>query len=157
MIRQESYIDKLHPLIRAIGKGVILFLIFLLVGSCQSGEGEQASVQEESSDGGFEAFYERFHQDSLYQLEHIQFPLQGVSSNPTDHHSAFRWQREDWVIHRKFDAAASGFHSEFTKLGDDFIIERIVHQQGTYGMERRFSRLGGADWYLIYYAALHPL
>lgn len=129
-------------------------ILFICLFGCQAPEGEQI---EENPDDGFETFYIRFHQDSLYQLEHIQFPLQGVSSNPTDHHSAFRWERSDWVIHKRFNEAESGFRSEFTQLGDDFIIERIVDRKGLYGMERRFSRLGGEDWYLIYYAALHPL
>lgn len=128
-------------------------LFFLILASCQAPEKEQAATP----DDGFEVFYERFHEDSLYQIEHIQFPLQGVSSNPTDHHSAFRWERADWAMHRRFNEAESGFRSEFTRLGDDFIIERIVHREGLYGMERRFSRLGGQDWYLIYYAALHPI
>lgn len=105
----------------------------------------------------FKNFYAEFHRDSLFQIEHIQFPLQGVSSNPSDHHAGFRWERADWQMHRLFDEASTGFSSQFTWLGDDFVIERIEHRNGQYGMERRFSRLSGQDWYLIYYAALHPL
>ena len=29
----------------------------------------------------FVAFYERFLQDSLYQMEHINFPLEGIPDN----------------------------------------------------------------------------
>jgi len=130
-------------------------LLLLFSFSCQPQQ--QSGDTPTEKDNSFEEFYDNFHKDSLYQIEHIQFPLQGVSSNPTDHHSAFRWEREDWRMHKRFNEAESGFRSEFTQLGDDFIIERIVHNQGLYAMERRFSKLGGDEWYLIYYAALHPL
>ena len=135
----------------------VYLMILLALTACQAPESDDQQQVAAAQDDGFEAFYQRFHQDSLYQIAHIQFPLQGVSSNPTDNHSAFRWELDDWRMHRPFDEAESGFRSELTRLGVDFIIERIVHHQGLYGMERRFSRLGGDEWYLIYYAALHPL
>lgn len=137
----------------------VLFLFIalgLLQTACQdtqpSLEVEDATVDEPD----FDAFYLQFHEDSLFQMEHIQFPLQGVSSRPEDQGAAFRWEKEDWRMHRSF-STSSGFRSEFITLGDDLVIENIVHKNGQYGMERRFSRLGGDQWYLIYYAALHPL
>lgn len=135
---------------------LLLTVLSLLHTACQDVQPqmEEEETTEELPD--FEAFYQLFHSDSEYQLAHIQFPLQGVSSRPEDHSTNFRWEKEDWQIHRSFDASSS-FRSEFTSLGDDLVIERIIHQNGQYGMERRFSRLGGQEWYLIYYAALHPL
>ena len=135
---------------------LLLTSLGLLQTACQKTtpplEGEAAAVEE----ADFDTFYQLFHSDSLYQMAHIQFPLQGVSSRPEDHGTGFRWGKEDWRMHRSFDASSS-FRSEFTSLGDDLVIENIVHKNGQYGMERRFSRLGGDEWYLIYYAALHPL
>jgi hypothetical protein len=135
---------------------LLLTSLGLLQTACQKTtpplEGEAAAGEEPD----FDTFYELFHSDSLYQMAHIQFPLQGVSSRPEDHGTGFRWEKEDWRIHRSFDASSS-FRSEFTSLGDDLVIENIIHKNGQYGMERRFSRLGGDEWYLIYYAALHPL
>lgn len=139
-----------------------LWYVFLLLSgmftACQAPENDGSGhLDSAESHDGFEEFYTRFHQDSLYQIQHIQFPLQGVSSNPTDHHSAFRWYRKDWRMHHLFDEQTTGFQSTFTRLGDDFVIERIDHRNGQYGMERRFSRLGDQEWFLIYYAALHPI
>lgn len=139
---------------------LIIFLTFfgLLTTACQD-TSSQIEVEETTSSAevpDFDAFYQQFHSDSLYQLAHIQFPLQGMSSRPEDHGAGFRWEKEDWRMHRNF-TSSSGFTSEFISLGDDLVIENIVHQNGQYGMERRFSRLGGDEWYLIYYAALHPL
>lgn len=133
-----------------------LLVLMTLLASCQE-EKEPIQVIETENDQDFDAFYAKFHSDSLYQLDHIQFPLQGISSRPEEHDPSFRWLKEDWRIHRRFDEGSSNFRSEFTSIGDDLIVERIIHKNNSYGMERRFSRLEGQEWSLIYYASLHPI
>jgi hypothetical protein len=122
--------------------------------ACTSDESAATVVTSPGED--FEQFYTRFHADAAFQLERIQFPLQGVSSNPTEHGPDFRWQADEWQIHRPF-VEASGFTSQFTRVGDDLVIERITDASGRYGLERRFARLDGESWLLIFYADLHPL
>ena len=131
---------------------VALICCLTLVSSCTD-----VSQDEESKADDFEAFYERFHENEAYQLGHILFPLQGVSSQPEDNTPQFRWQKEDWQMHQIFDETKTGFRSSFTRIGDNLVIESIVHKQGTYGMERRFSKLDGQEWFLIYFADLHPI
>lgn len=108
--------------------------------------------------GDFETFYNRFMKDSLYQMDHIMFPLEGMPDNADSSAIAngFHWDEDNWVIHHKFDPAESGFHSEFIPLGDGVIQEKIIHRSGEYGMLRRFAKLSD-EWYLIYYAGLNPL
>ncbi len=110
------------------------------------------------SDKDFEVFYERFLRDSLYQMEHITWPLEGIPDNVGSEEEAagFRWERKDWIMHRPFDES-TGFRSEFTPISEDLVIERIVHESGDYGMLRRYARLGDEGWQLIYYAGLNPL
>jgi len=136
--------------IRLLGSLLFLFLLMAFAPD----EAPVATVQSNGED--FEAFYARFHAEPDFQLSRIQFPLQGVSSNPDDHRADFRWQAEDWQIHRPF-APESGFSSAFTTVGDDLVIERITDASGRYGLERRFARLDGESWLLIYYADLHPI
>ncbi len=116
-----------------------------------------ACNREQPDNSDFDAFYQRFLTDSLYQMAHIQFPLEGIPNNAQ--HPAeleqFRWQKEKWRMHRPFDPDSTGFRSEFSTFGDELIIERIEHESGEYGMERRFTRQGDG-WYLIYYAGLNP-
>lgn len=136
-------------------KQYIIIISALLLLSCQ----EKPS---ESSDSGgfdeFESFYEIFHQDSLFQLEHIIFPLQGmptsIGDNPEDI-SNFKWQKSDWLMHRPIDPDGE-FKQVLTPIDEALIIEKIVHQSGSYAMERRFAKLGD-DWYLIYYAGLNRM
>lgn len=105
----------------------------------------------------FDAFYQRFHADSAYQMQHIQFPLPGVSAMSDEDPTTFRWEADSWQLHRLLDPQASGFESEFIRLGDDLVIEKIIHRTRNIGMERRFSKLGGNTWLLIFYADVHQL
>lgn len=107
----------------------------------------------------FIAFYDRFLSDSLFQIEHIQFPLEGIPDNADSADVAdgnFRWERETWKMHRKFDPKQTGFKVNLEAFGSDVITEQILHESGRYAMLRRYAKMDG-DWRLIYYAGLNPL
>lgn len=107
----------------------------------------------------FDTFYEQFHTDSVFQMNHILFPLEGVAARDSSYvptGNAFRWQKNDWVLHRKFNDMNGSFIRDFISMGDDLMIENIKHSNGRYGMQRRFSRYEDG-WYLIYYAAMNEL
>ncbi len=115
--------------------------------------------ENESLPPDFLAFYQRFHEDSLYQLEHILFPLQGIPSNADSAAFAgnnFRWQRENWVMHHPFENAQGSFSRSLKKITDEMVIENITVGGGQYGMQRRFSKFGD-DWMLIYYVGMNKL
>jgi hypothetical protein len=130
---------------------LLAFLLLLTFTACGNERDASATAPDD-----FAAFYERFHRDSLYQIEHINFPLEGLPGNAAEADASFRWERESWRMHKPIDPEESGFHSEFSRLGD-IVIERIVHESGEYGMMRRFARLNDGEWYLIYYVGLNPL
>ncbi len=136
---------------------IISVLSFLALGlafftSCES----ETAVPAEKDD--FQSFYDRFLHDEAYQMEHIVFPLEGIPAGAETEEdlASYKWEREDWTVHRPMDPVESGFISEFVELEPGLIAERIVHQSGRYGMMRRFARLG-SDWYLIYYAGMNAL
>lgn len=66
-------------------------------------EPEQASVYESAE---FQDFYQKFSTDSVFQMEHIVFPLEGMRS-PKDSLDIidpnFRWQQDTWKIHKPYD------------------------------------------------------
>ena len=103
---------------------------------------------------GFDAFYTIFHTDSLYQLQHIPFLIEGMpEQNDTSiYKDGFKWQYNQWTIHRTFNANDSLFRREFTMLDSTLIIETIFHQVSPMRMERRFSYDDG--WQLIYYSPM---
>lgn len=108
---------------------------------------------------GFADFFEKFHQDSLFQMAHTTFPLEGIPANADSLDlvtNSFRWQADSWIMHRPFNSMDGQFKRKFVPLGDDLVVEQIKGVQGQYGMQRRFAREGN-DWYLIYYAGMNRL
>ena len=107
----------------------------------------------------FNEFYQRFHQDSLFQMAHIQWPLEGIPSNAdslTLTNNDFRFLPENWRMHRSVDYETSGFRREFFPVSDSFIIEKVTHRQSPLGMMRRWLKSDG-EWRLIYYAGMNNL
>lgn len=121
------------------------------------GEGQANNASGDFSD--FEAFYNRFMTDSIYQMEHIIFPLEGIPDHADStkiRGTSFRWTKEGWVMHRKFDPANSGYKVEFIPFGNDLMVENITHHSGQYGMMRRFAKLNN-EWQLIYYVGMNAI
>ena len=106
----------------------------------------------------FQNFYERFHNDSLFQVMHIVFPLEGIPPRDSlgEVPENFRWQKKQWVIHGPFNNKDGNFVQEFTPVSDDMMIEQIKDTGGNFGMQRRFAKMSG-EWHLIYYAAMNQL
>lgn len=135
----------------------IILCLPLLFTSCKEKEASNAPVGDQLPED-FQRFYERFLNDSLYQMEHINFPLEGIPDNAlskSDPSTSFRWQQDQWTMHRPIVSDSTGFSSQFSQLGP-IIIEEILHESGQYGMLRRFAN-NGEEWRLIYYAGLNPL
>lgn len=141
----------------------VFFSLMLLFFSCQPRDAQHAEVEvpvdiaAEYAD--FAAFYKRFHQDSLYQMEHILFPLDGFpaeADSATLRDRSFRWQRDNWRMHRGFNLTESQFEQELQPLGKDLITETFYHEKSGFGLIRRFARIDG-EWQLIYYAGLNRL
>ncbi len=141
----------------------LLFLLFLFSCKNDSHSHSHASAEETSASAvlpeGFADFYQKFHSDSLYQVEHIVFPLEGLPDHADSLaivNEDFRWQAEDWQMQRQFDFEMSEFRRHIVPVNDMMVLERIVHQSGEFGMVRRFALLGG-EWHLIYYAGMNRL
>jgi len=105
----------------------------------------------------FEAFYLKFHGDSLYQLDHIIFPLRGLPTNAdslTVTTGNFQWQKEGWNLHQPFNSNKGAYTREFLNLGD--VITEEIYTKDGFGMQRRFMKTDD-DWFLIYYSAMNKM
>ncbi len=101
----------------------------------------------------FVEFYDKFHEDSVFQIEHITFPLEGATRMPNsdiDSMIPYKWRKENWKIHKKFENFDDIFTRSFYLLGDDAVIENIIGVDSLFQMQRRFSKLH-SGWHLIYY------
>jgi len=139
----------------------IFFIVILFFISCKQNTDQSttSSSSVSTTEDDFDAFYKKFHEDSLFQMSHIVFPLDGLPNNVSDSILAigkFQWQKEDWIMHKPFDATSEEFIREVDKQSNSLVVEFIRMTTGEYGMERRFAKLGG-KWFLIHYTAMNKL
>lgn len=138
---------------------ISLLLFLTACGGSSNSEGFSKIKFNEDLPSEFMKFYMQFHTDSLYQVEHILFPLDGLPPNAdsvTIADKTFKWTAEDWQIHHPFSNANEAFKQEYLSVDDNTVIEYIIDNSTGFGMERRFSNLGN-EWYLIYYEAMNSL
>ena len=138
-----------------------LFVILLLAFAACKGGGKQEAASGEGLEEwkDFTTFYERFHQDSAYQMAHIIFPLEGLpqsADSATVASGTFRWTPETWTIQHSFNLQSNDFDHQLRPIGDDVVVEKLIHRSGDLAIVRRFARLGD-EWYLIYYAGLNNI
>ena len=105
----------------------------------------------------FLLFYTKFHTDSLYQVEHITFPLEGMP--PYNDSLAwaqpdFKWQKESWKMHKILKGRENSFLENLVPMGKDLIFEFTPTDDKKLWVARRFLKSNG-EWKLIYYAGLN--
>ncbi len=125
----------------------------LLISCKNQAEPPDANPEQLESDSlpqSFLEFYERFHKDSLYQLDHILFPLESKVYESKDEYYDRFWDRENWKTHQALDKNQEGFERKYTLLDDYFISEILTLKAGGFGIERRFAFMD-TTWYLVLY------
>ncbi len=142
-----------HWSLSLLGCAVLLFI------SCKNdvklSQKEAQGLSEE-----FVTFYNKFHNDSAYQMAHIQFPLEGYPSgnlsDSTKNVSEFRWTADKWVMHRLGQFSDSLYVREFEQPMPIMVNEIIIEKKSKYGIMRRFLKRDN-DWMLIFYSDMNRL
>jgi hypothetical protein len=124
----------------------IFLILFIVFQACKSDTSQvdppEASLFKEEIPQDFLGFYDRFHSNIDYQMNHIIFPLQEKSDSTL-------WQKDEWLMHKPFDTQDGEFSRSYTHL-NGIVVEVIQDQNGLFKVERRFSK--SRDGYdLIYY------
>ena len=121
--------------------------IFILFFSCKNDSKTSSTPSEENAvdiPSDFLDFYTKFHSDSLFQMNHIVFPLSQKSDGS-------KWQRDSWKLHKAFDSQNGAFIRSFDNF-NGIIFEYIVEKTGAYKIEKRYSK-SGDSYNLIYYTS----
>ncbi|MEO1438629.1 MAG: hypothetical protein AAFV80_24020, partial [Bacteroidota bacterium] len=101
----------------------------------------------------FKAFYKQFHEDSIFQLARISFPLEGVPNYIDSSYTGnFYWKKENWRMHRSFDPTFGGYDRTFSY--NEYMVEETIKDENDFGTLRRFYKLDD-QWTLIYYAGMN--
>jgi len=148
--------------------GIIIGMALILAFQKIMNDGGEKVVEEENPlvvDGklteeaeipkDFVAFYTQFHEDSLFQIKHITFPLEGLPPNAdtlTMQMQDFRWAKDKWRMHHLPDEKNIDMEKKWVKLGDKVIVEMIQLNETKMAMQRRFAKTS-MGWALTYYAA----
>ncbi|MEM9837394.1 MAG: hypothetical protein AAF828_12875 [Bacteroidota bacterium] len=152
-LRQQKETERFGIL-----KRLAVCLLVSLLTACQSGTAttELPSLPD-SLPADFVNFYAKFHADSTYQMEHIQWPLRGFPDQQLAPGEQFAFTPDTWVMQRLIDAQATGYVSSFTALTNDLVVENIINEAEKAQLERRFLRRTDGEWELIYYQGVRPL
>lgn len=127
---------------------IILSLMFFM--ACKNDKKITQAAPEVSADlpASFMDFYERFHKDSVFQMQHIVFPL-------SEREDKAKWTRNEWQMHKGFDNFNGGFERDFVNF-NGIITETIREKNNTFIIQRRFAP-SGESYNLIYYKIINHL
>lgn len=143
---------------------VLLIWFDVLCISCKNKDQKQAALIESTSvlkdqnskplPADFIDFYQKFHADSIFQMEHIDFPLKGMPdhADPEDMKDDYYYTSDQWTMHKSFDPKK--FSISYLNLSDILIEEKILEKEHNLMIIRRFAKHTGG-WSLIYYAGLN--
>lgn len=100
----------------------------------------------------FESFYTQFHDDPDFQMERIQFPLEG---GYIDIEGKTAWSKSDWETHKEkiTDINEPDYDTEIIKK-EDVVIDKVKLRDSGFYVERKFKLIDG-KWYLVYYESVN--
>lgn len=105
------------------------------------------SLNKTSNYESFDPFYKKFHEDSIFQINRVKFPIEGYAVDTSE--QATKWTKTNWIMHRntvqKIDT--SKFTIETNKQKNTY-YEKIYIEGGGFASERFFKRINGR-WYLV--------
>ncbi len=147
---------------------IVLSVTFLLTGCKSSPDPVKMSDSESNARTGpdlgfadlpadFAAFYEKFHQDSVFQMEHIHFPLEGLPEHADPEFigdEPYYWSQDQWVYQKSDFRQSKDYDAVYSNLADILIEEKITEKKYGLVVIRRFAK-SGDGWNLIYYAGLN--
>jgi hypothetical protein len=145
----------------------ILIITVIALSSCkknQKTEVKEPALSAEETQTlppDFMDFYKKFHSDSLYQMTHIQFPLQGyptqVDNDTTVYiDESYRWLADKWIMHRMESFSDTAFTRKFDVPLPMAVSETIQQRNSPFKMFRRFYKRDN-EWFLIYYGAMNAI
>jgi hypothetical protein len=145
-----------------MSRNLSFFSLIVLFAACRnSGTPSAGVVGTATPPADFMEFYDKFHSDSLYQIAHITWPLQGESTVAVDSMRQRKvlkeWERDSWRMHHPVDFNSREFDRVFENLGDAIVIEKIRYAAANYGLERRFAKRTDGEWELIFYADMQEM
>ena len=147
-----------YPALSVVSVFIFMALIFTNCNSPVNPPKADLTVSKELP-VDFVTFYEKFHQDSAYQMAHIIFPLEGYPAqvdSATIAEGTFRWYAESWRMHKMAGFTSSDFTRTFEQTLPGIVNETVLQNGTPFGMFRRYYKRGD-EWFLIMYSDMNPM
>ena len=137
---------------------LFIWLLLIVLASC-------SFHKQNSSSEEFDAFYERFLNDTTFQLDRVQFPLPNNSVSSVDRipsdiaeelgineegkDTGEYWTRSNWIILKNIELDTTLYRRELNK-SDSVVSERIYINASGFEVQSKFKLVDG-KWVLIYF------
>ncbi|MDQ3140688.1 MAG: hypothetical protein M3Q56_00410 [Bacteroidota bacterium] len=147
---------------------ISLLFFVLSVNSCTTNKTEKVTSPEkievsespiefESLPLEFREFYTTFHKDSVYQMEHIVFPLEGLPDQADPDfigEEKYYFTKDQWILQTTSFLNQNNYRVEYKNLSNIIIEEKIIDTALDIMLFRRFAKTADG-WRLIYYAGMN--
>ena len=102
-----------------------------------------------SSEEDFMKFYAKFHEDSIFQINHVDFPLDGETAylNEGGAKPTF-FYKDDWAMQTLL-SDTMGLNQKFIRA--DSIMVDVIYDNNGVGLTRHFTARDN-KWFLTYYS-----
>jgi hypothetical protein len=120
-----------------------LFILLILVGCKTNNTSSNSEVSSRIED--FDTFYDRFHNDSAFQLSRVKFPLNG---GRFENGNEIEWTKENYTLLKTkiYDVDTIQFKTSYSKTDSTF-YEKIWIDDSGFWVECEF-RIIDQNWYL---------
>lgn len=132
----------------------IIFIVIILTFSCRETlkTEQEDKGQELNESENFYNFYKNFHQDSLFQMSRISFPLPGINTDEmTVEDTTYYWHQHKWIMHHEVNESQFKIERD---VSDILVTEKILTEDPGFFIERKFESIDG-KWFLTYYASVN--
>lgn len=105
----------------------------------------------------FKEFYFAFHRDSVFQMNSIFFPLEGLPDAADPEfigNEKYFWSPDQWVFQHQIIKDDPKYKNTYLNVSNMIIEEKIIEKETGLTLIRRFAKTG-SGWRLIYYAGMN--
>jgi len=132
---------------------LVILVLILLQTSCKNKIQVLSMVERKDQIEDFDAFYDRFHSDSVFQMSRVKFPLEGGlfeggSVDVVDDGTPITRDNYQLLKFKIYDVDTTMYKTSYNKTKDSFIEKAWIEDSG-FSCEFRF-KLIDKKWYLIY-------
>ena len=136
-------------------KIIVWLILFTVLGCKENQAGKDADLEGDLEKSelpeGFMGFLDQFGKNSIFQMNHIQWPLevQRALSEEGEEPEMISLDPANWRLQKTFDDMQGTYTQQFINF-NGIVTELTADKSGQYTMIRRFSKIDG-DWKLIFY------